>query len=84
MTVINVESLVEQLQCVDASYDYLIRQVRAADGKAVALHSDEHRALMEEIVKARQEYIAELVTLSFTLRVQLEKTGQIGNLAAED
>ncbi|WP_122316333.1 hypothetical protein [Pseudomonas cichorii] len=72
MPILNAEPLIEQLQRVDAAYQYLLTQISAAEGKAASARNSEHTELMHRIAQARQQHFSALVELSYRLRVQLE------------
>ncbi|GFM58696.1 hypothetical protein OH708_20095 [Pseudomonas capsici] len=73
MPTLNAEPLIEQLQRVDAAYQYLLSQINAAEGKAATARNSEHTELMNRIAQARQQHFSALVELSYRLRVQLER-----------
>ncbi|MGY2373507.1 hypothetical protein ACW9IB_03210 [Pseudomonas sp. SDO524_S393] len=72
MQIIDATPLVSHLKSIDASYENLIKRIRAADNKAAQLSSAQHSELMDAIVKAREDYIAKLDALSYLVRIQLK------------
>ncbi|WP_325950309.1 hypothetical protein [Pseudomonas putida] len=69
--IIDERLILNCLQSLDASFERLTAQIRAAEGKASTLSLEAHTAIMRAIESARMDYHSELVALSYAIKYSI-------------